>query len=330
MVTLFTPCALALSMVLQAEPDQAKLIDVKLVSNEAGHSAFTDLVRFRDRWFLCFREGDGHVSPNGALRVLTSTDGEKWETAARITSRTGDLRDPKLSITPNGRLMLAGVAALNPPSPIKHRSMVWFSKDGRTWTDGQEVGEPNVWIWRPAWHDGTAYGVGYATIPPRSTRLYKSPDGVDYTTIVPTLLDDGEPNESALTFLPDDTALCLSRREGKGAEGTAELGRARPPYTEWTWKDLGSRLGGPALIRLPDGRLLAGGRSHVGKSHTALAWLDPDAGTLTEFLTLPSGGDNSYPGLVFRDGVLWVSYYSSHEGKTSIYLAKVKLPRGED
>ncbi len=317
--------ALALT-IAQAEPEQAKILDVRRISNEAGHSAFTDLVRFQDRWFLCFREGDGHVSPNGALRVLTSADGEKWEAAARITSETGDLRDPKLSVTPDGRLMLAGVSALNPPSPIKHQSMVWFSKDGRNWAEGQAVGEPNVWIWRPAWHKGSAYGVGYATIPPRSTRLYKSPDGVDYAAIVPTLLAGGEPNESALTFLPDDTALCLSRREGKGADGTNKLGRARPPYTEWTWKDLGMHLGGPALIRLPDGRLLAGGRSHVGKPHTALAWLDPEAGTLTEFLTLPSGGDTSYPGLVWRDGVLWVSYYSSHEGKTSIYLARVKLP----
>jgi hypothetical protein len=27
-----------------------------------------------------------------------------------------------------------------------------------------------------------------------------------------------------------------------------------------------------------------------------------------------------------HDGLLWVSYYSSHEGKTNIYLAKVELP----
>ena len=37
------------------------------------------------------------------------------------------------------------------------------------------------------------------------------------------------------------------------------------------------------------------------------------------------GGDTSYPGLLWHDGVLWVSYYSSHEGKTSIYLARVKV-----
>ena len=29
--------------------------------------------------------------------------------------------------------------------------------------------------------------------------------------------------------------------------------------------------------------------------------------------------------MVWHDGVLWMSYYSSHEGKAKIYLAKVKL-----
>ena len=40
-------------------------------------------------------------------------------------------------------------------------------------------------------------------------------------------------------------------------------------------------------------------------------------------LTLPSGGDTSYAGMVWHNDLLWVSYYSSHEGKTSIYLAKI-------
>jgi len=42
-------------------------------------------------------------------------------------------------------------------------------------------------------------------------------------------------------------------------------------------------------------------------------------------LTLPSGGDCSYPGLVWHENLLWMSYYSSHEGKTSIYLAKIEI-----
>ena len=43
-------------------------------------------------------------------------------------------------------------------------------------------------------------------------------------------------------------------------------------------------------------------------------------------LTLPSGGDTSYPGFVWHENTLWMLYYSSHEEKTAIYLAKIRLP----
>jgi len=86
------------------------------------------------------------------------------------------------------------------------------------------------------------------------------------------------------------------------------------------------RLGGPHMIQLPDDRFLAAGRIYVKPRRTSLCWLDIEQGKLTEFLELPSGGDTSYPVIVWHDGLLWVSYYSSHEGKTSIYLAKVEIP----
>ena len=79
------------------------------------------------------------------------------------------------------------------------------------------------------------------------------------------------------------------------------------------------------MIQLPDGRFLTCVRLYDGKVRTSLCWLDPKAGKLTEALALPSGGDTSYAGLVLHDGKVWVSYYSSHEGKTSIYLAKVAI-----
>ena len=66
-------------------------------------------------------------------------------------------------------------------------------------------------------------------------------------------------------------------------------------------------------------------RLYDKKVRTVVCTLDPDTGRLTEELTLPSGGDTSYAGLAWHDGLLWVSYYSSHEGKSSIYLAKVKV-----
>ena len=134
-------------------------------------------------------------------------------------------------------------------------------------------------------------------------------------------------SEATLRFLADDTALCLLRLNNMPGAKTANahLGVARPPYTHWEWKDLGAVIGGPNMIQLPDGRFVAAVRLYDKQVRTALCWLDPAAGKLTEFLTLPSGGDTSYAGLVLHDGLLWTSYYSSHEGKTSIYLAKVQI-----
>jgi hypothetical protein len=298
------------------------LVEARRIWDKAPHNAFTDLVRFKNRWYCVFREGKGHVSLDGALRVIMSVDGDVWESAALITSEDSDLRDAKIAVTPEGQLMLSGAEAMNDTTEYKHQSLTWFSNDGRTWSEGYEVGQRDFWLWRTTWHKSMAYGIEYGTNKsPRLLRLYSSRDGKTYDTLVESLFDVGYPNETSMVFLDDDTCYCLLRRDGK--PNTGQLGIAKPPYTDWTWKDLGIRIGGPHLIQLPDGRFVATVRRYDGGVRTSLHWLDPHEGTLTEFLKLPSGGDTSYAGQVWHDGLLWVSYYSSHEGKTSIYLAKV-------
>lgn len=307
-----------------AEPSAAALVDVRKIWDQAPHNAFTDLVRHQERWYCVFREGQAHVSPDGALRVLTSEDGESWTSAALLTSGNSDLRDAKITVTPEGRLMLSGAGALHPPSNIKHQSLAWFSDDGRDWSEAVPIGDPDFWLWRTTWHDGVAYSIGYATTDPKQIRLYRSNNGREFDVLVRTLFTEGYPNETSLLFQEDGSCLCLLRRDGQPNE--ALLGTSRPPYTDWSWSGLGVRIGGPHMIRLPDGRIVAAGRDYVGGAKTRLWWLDPDRSTLAEILTLPSEGDTSYPGLVFHNDLLWVSYYSSHEGKTNIYLARVRLP----
>lgn len=305
---------------------RAELVSVRKIWEHAPHNAFTDLIRFRNEWLCVFREGEAHVSPSGALRVITSRDGESWTSAALLTSTNGDLRDAKIMVTPEGELMLSGAVALRQPAPATHRSLAWFSKDGREWSEPVVIGDDNQWLWRTVWKGRTAYSVGYQTGGTNKfVRLYTSGDGRRFEALVPRLFEEGYPNESAMVFQPDDTALCLLRRDGKPDSG--KLGVAKPPYTKWEWKDLGMKIGGPQMIRLSDGRLVAAVRLYDGKVRTSLAWVDAEQGKLTEFLKLPSGGDCSYAGLVMHTGLLWVSYYSSHEGKTCIYLAKVRLPK---
>jgi hypothetical protein len=307
--------------------DVAGLVEVRKIWDRAPHNAFTDLIRFRDRWFCVFREGQAHVSADGAIRVITSVDGRDWSTSALLVLADADLRDPKITITPDGWLVIVAAAAFDrkPSGEARHQSMTWFSRDGQNWDGAHKVADPDFWLWRVVWHGNKAYGVAYGcTERNRSVRLYQSHDGIAFTTLVDRLFDSGYPNETALIFLEDKTSLCLLRRD-EGSR-TAMLGTARPPYISWTWHDLGVQIGGPQILLLPDSRLIAAVRLYDRKVRTSLAWIEPKGGAFREFLTLPSGGDTSYPGLVWHEGLLWVSYYSSHEGKTSVYLAKVKLP----
>ena len=297
----------------------AKLVSVAKIWDAAPHNAFTDLVRFKDKWFCTFREATGHVSGDGKARVIASADGAVWSSVALIERSGCDLRDSKFCITPDNRLMMTVCRV----SAKSYQSLTLFSGDGVEWSNETEVADPGFWLWRVTWNKKRAYGAGYGCADTNKfIRIYASDDGRKFTALSANAYNRGYPNESTMVFLPDDTCLCVTRRDEDSK--TAMLGKSKPPYADWAWSDLGRHIGGPNLLRLPDGRIVAGGRTEWGQ--TALHWLNPDAGALTEFLQLPSGGDASYPGLVWRNDLLWVSYYSSHEQKTSIYLAKIELP----
>ena len=84
----------------------------------------------------------------------------------------------------------------------------------------------------------------------------------------------------------------------------------------------GAGISGAAMVVLNGKIYIAGGFIPAGdetddkQSRRTSRWTfcyDPQQGKLPKFLTLPSGGDTSYPGLFWLDNHLWISYYSSHE-----------------
>jgi len=305
----------------------AQIIGLQKIWDNAPHNAFTDLIRFQGSWFCVFREGSDHVSPDGKIRVLNSTDGINWTPCALIGIPDVDLRDPKLSITPSSQLLLNACAAFRSASVQRHQSLVWPSRNGFEWDTPIQVGDPDFWLWRLSWHKGVAYGMGYHTAQPPGVRLYSSCNAVRFNMVADDLCDEGSPNEATLLFREANSALCLLRRDGSPA--TAMLGNSQSPFREWTWTELAERIGGPNMLLLPDGRIVAAVRRYGEAAWTSLNWLNPDEGMLSEFLALPSGGDTSYAGLAWHENLLWISYYSSHEQHASIYLARVKLPAGE-
>lgn len=326
-----------------AAPPVAEIVSVQKIWDQAPHSAFTDLIRWKDQFICAFREGRKHVSTDGRIRILASSDGAKWTSAFVVALEGYDLRDAGLSAAPDGRLMLIGGAAPrkkdNAPAPTG--TFVAFSDDGNSWTKPQIVVDPGLWLWRVTWRDGMAYGVAYPSFRPLKdadfSKLLVSNDGRKFAPLVTRLLGEGTPTEATVRFGADGSAYILQRRDAASrkptvsADGTpkwpsAYFGKSKHPYIDWQWHDLGEHVGGPNFIQLPSGQWIAAGRMFNAETpKTKLATLDVEKQTIEPILELPSGGDNSYPGLAWHDDMLWVSYYSSHEGKSSIYLAKVRL-----
>lgn len=316
------------------KPEQ---VSVTKIWSSGKHDAFTDLIRFGGNWFCTFRESEAHVGGNGQIRVLTSADGDRWDSAAVLTEAGIDLRDPKFSITPDNRLMLVLGGSVYEGKTLKERQpRVAFSKDGRTWTAPCRVLDKGDWLWRVTWHDGRAYGITYKsekrengnthTPTDWTVTLVAGDDGIAYRVV--TKLDvPGRPNEATVRFRENGDCVALVRREGPGEDRAAWIGRSSAPYTEWRWHSAGMQIGGPNFIILPDGEMLASGRHYGPKPADHRTFVGRmDLEQVKAGLLLPSGGDCSYPGMVWHDGLLWLSYYSSHEGRSQIYLAKVRLP----
>ena len=304
------------------------------------YSAFPSIVRYQDAVYVSFREGESHIFDEngkaaGRTRILRSTDGKRWESVALLSKEGYDLRDPKLSVTADGRLMvIQGGSVYVDKNLIKRIPQVSFSSDGMSFSEPEPVDYPIpggfAWFWRMTWHEGSGYTVSYGEPDDGRLELLKTSDGLHFEKISDIELG-GFPNETTVRFLPDGKMVLLIRREKE--DRNAYIGISEAPFTDWELKPLPIRIGGPELAVLPDGTLIAGGRSYFedGDTKTCL-WKGSTPEDLKLWKTLPSGGDNSYPGFLVENGELVVVYYSSHEltrpdgrPRAGIYLARIPL-----
>lgn len=313
-------------------------MQIRKIWDGAEHSAFTDLLYFKGAFYCSFREGSGHVpgkeGTDGTVRILRSADGRNWTSVADLRKEGIDLRDPKLSITPKGRMMVIMGGSIYRNGKLEGRKPHVSFSDGKggNFSAPEEVKvDPSIvswgdWLWRVTWHKGTGYTIDYQVGPeerkgPTAMYLLKTKDGKKFEKVSKIDLD-GFPNEATVRFAPDGKMHVMIRRETADQMGVWAVSEA--PYTDWKYNKMNIRLGGPNFIFTPGGKIIAGTRVYTPGIYTALFTGNPD-GNFKELVSFPSSGDNSYPGLVILDDKLWVSYYSSHEGKSSIYVVEIPM-----
>ena len=312
----------------QNSPEHDAILSVERIWDRATHNAFTSLIEFNGKMYCTFRESNGHVSDiNGSIRVIASDDTQNWYSVALISELGVDLRDPELSVTPNNRIMLniAGsvysegkLKTMNPKVSFSDNHGNNFSKPQNIVLD-TKIKTGMDWLWRATWHKGKAYGTVYQPSKVKSVQLVISDDGIHYRYI--TTFDVVGGNETTLRFNSKNEMVAVVRRDNNQ---NGSIGISAPPYKSWKWSSLETRIGGPDLIILENDLMLCATREYLPDftEHTIIVKVSPE-GKTTKLLTLPSGGDCSYPGFLLKEDILFVSYYSSHEEKTAIYLAKI-------
>ncbi len=326
--------------VAEAKVKSDSIIVNKIWDKEA-HNAFPDLFKFKGNLYCAFREGANHVDNNntGKVRVMRSKNGSNWETVALFSMKGADVREARLSVTPDGKLMAILAAGVWKDGSYLSLSpyVAYSDKKGNSFGALEKItvedsGGPAIdWIWRVTWHKGIGYGVMYRIRGDRKAaeweaHLLSTKDGKNYT-IIKQLAIDGNPNESTIRFDENDEMFIVVRREAGDQNGV--LARSAFPYTNWSFNAIDFKLGGPNFLFLNKKQIILGSRFRENKtSSTRLFVMDLNAKVLKTII-LPSGGDTSYPGMVLEKNKLWVAYYSSHEGKSSIYLAQVPLSKLE-
>lgn len=310
-------------------------VPVKKIWDQGKHNAFPDLIYAKGYYYCTFREGNSHVdnTNDGQVRIIRSKNLKKWETVALFQHESADVREARLSVMPDGRI-LANLAVglwkngyqwLKSYVSISDQSGKVFSPIELAKVDSK-IPPARDWIWRVTWHQGVGYGIMYKVFPnnkPWEIVVVKTTDGKNYE-LVSNIPVDGQPNESTIRFDKAGKMYVMIRREAKDKKGT--LGVSEYPYTNWNFHPLHIQLGGPNFIFLGEDRLIMGSRykQETKDPRTGIFVADLE-GKVSKTIELPSGGDNSYPGMVLRKGKLVVAYYSSHEGKSTIYLAQLPL-----
>lgn len=327
-------------------PPKVTVDSVRRVFHNGEHNAFTDLCRYHEQFYLTFRScPDGHmVHPTASIVVLRSPDGKEWQPVHRFHVDQRDTRDPHFLVFRDRLFVYTGTWYSGKTTiPVedydlnKHLGYAAWSDDGTTWKSPVMLeGTFGHYIWRASAFGDKAFLCGRRKLEFEvrargegemvESLMLESDDGLIWRKRA--VFQEMAGDETAFLFEPNGDVLGIGRH-GSGKE--AQLLRSKPPYSAWERTSLDRPVGGPLLTKWGD-RYVVGGRKTTkeGGPKTSLYWLVNDG--LVEFAELPSGGDNSYPGLVelSKDRAL-VSYYSSHErdssGKpiTAIYLAELTV-----
>ena len=293
-----------------------------------NYVAFCDAVKYGDKYYLVFREGMTHAPyhdwhKNGYLKILSSTNLDKWYEELEIKEEGWDLRDPCFCVGNNNRLHLYyGYYSFETPNPLYktgHSELVLNNGELSVKnTEKVDIGSfSNLWLWKVYFNEGLYYGTAYGEGFP--LQYVTSSDGVHFQT-TSEIINEGD--ETSLVELSDKRKIAVIR--SIVPKGKSDLAISEPPYTEWKTYHLNEMIESPESF-IYNGEIYVIGRSTYGMSMFKLDLDDKKVKPIYNFFAFGSYGDCGYPGVIIEGNRLDVLYYSVNPetNVTCIYQAKL-------
>jgi hypothetical protein len=335
---------------------------LKKISNKKYHDAFTDLSRLDNHLLLCFRRATDHHSNDGKVVLQRLSLQGKLISQDEFKLKNSDLRDPKIYILENNKLLLAAFAGKTELDELGNekksgQNTYWYCGDDLHWQHQGFFGKPLHWCWRLSWHKQRIFSLAYEP-KAESLHLYT---GADLSTLKaypnPVLSKAehnlGYPNESDLYFVDEPAgthAIAIVRRDADTY--STQLGNSVAPFMHWQWQDLPLYLASPRLMSFNATNFVIAARyqhteltsltqqqKHTiqyfgsgkekqdyinGELKTGLFTLNKQTQQLTFLLPLPSADDNGYPGVVIdRKGLNEIGLWISYYSTPEIGKTQV-------
>ena len=293
-----------------------------VVYDNSSHAAFTSLYDNNGTLLMAFREGTAHrpasESEYGCVKVL-SKNGADWPVSATISDATKDLRDPFITEVDGHMRMYIGYNTFE-QGAYQHSGTVYSDYINGNWSEVKAVNHDLghiAWLWKVRKHNYKYYSVAY--LEGEKPALLVSDNGIDWSTL--TIFDlDGILTEADMCFIDETVYVCL--RKDTPVSEPAYWGVASYPFTDFSWREMERHIESPELLWLPyAGKLLLAGRDvkENGEINVTLFSASFD-GSLEEISIMETsmGGDKGYPGLAYRDGMLYCGWYSGSKSASSI------------
>lgn len=313
------------------------------VVNDGKHNAFTDLLFWRDEFWLTYISSPSHfASKHSRVILMHSKDARQWQQAAEFSGNGEDIRDPKLAVIKDQLFLYALLNKKFDAEPYKAIST--HSANGTAWSAIEDV-TPQGWLLgRPVTPDNKTWFAPAHRIDHGTAVLLRSTDGIAWDMHA-TIHANDRADETAIQLLQNGLMVSATRVEAGGGifghpEAGTQISSAQAPYTEWTslTRSKVTRLDGPVLFTHNDHLYAVGRRqvkvasplrwqgSAVGKKRSALFLVNEKDGELIHLTDLPSSGDTSYPGAVIVNDKLFISYYTNDPGRDPVWLIGMLLP----